>query len=319
MNKKKILSMIMTAILAGTVLTGCAEKAPTSTADSSEAGSEERPSNLNVPDCDKMDEALMKEFEDVNQLAALCDKYKTVEITTSYSYTDENGKICEGDTTVSQYRTGANGLECLSSSSDGVSYQSGDKLIYSKWIERDENGNATGDTYDLIYTSDAANEAYGSGVNCLYMPVYDGVEHGYKKTADGYELYDICDYGEGTWNVTTYYANEDKEILKSESMMYPDGMEPYVDNSFEMKFGVDVSIEPIAEFENGEFTLTIIEKSSGRQEQLKVPANTEVYFCLADNEIVTYDEKGTQMISPDQYDLHLVVTESTTVYIVESN
>lgn len=169
------------------------------------------------------------------------------------------------------------------------------------------------------YTSDAYFDIYGDDV---FGGIYTGVEYamqsGYKETKDGYEIYEAYDFGDGTGNVITYYANKDKIVEKSVSVTYPEKAARYEDSVNELKTGVDVSIKPIEEFENGQYTVTIVEKANGTQTQIKVPAGTELYFGVGQDEIVTRDEAGTEMVNSDRYDTSVTVNEDVTLYIVES-
>lgn len=319
MSKKKILLLLMATVLAGTVVSGCGDNTSENKTSQGNTEGQEQKSGIQMPECEEMDEALLQEFKEANTITSLCEKYGTVQIESTYVYMDDNGKKSNGGKSTDQYRMGENGIEYQSISDDYSAYQNGKKVSYSKYDMTNEEETGLETTYMLNYYSDAFNEVYGSD---MYMGIYGGMEYamqyGYKETSDGYELYEAYDYGDGTGNVITYYANKDKIIEKSESLMYPGNAARYVDCTRDLKLGEDVSIEPMEEFENGEITVTVIEKASGEQTQLKMPAGTELYFCVNDDEIVTRDEAGTQMIGESRFDTFLNVNEDATFYIIQS-
>lgn len=318
-SKKKILLVLMTAVLSGAIAAGCGANETEKKESKGKTEEQSQKSGIQMPECEEMDEALLGEFKEANTISSLCEKYGTIQIDSSYVFMDENGKKSNGGKSTDQYRIGENGIEYQSISDDYCSYQNGETISYSKFEMPDETGTGQGSSYMVAYNTTAFNENWGMDI---FSGIYTGAEYatqyGYKETADGYEIYEAYDYGDGTGNVITYYANKDKVVEKMESLTYPEKAARYVDSTRELKTGVDVSIAPIEEFENGEITVTVIEKASGAQTQIKMPAGTEIYFCVNDNEIVTKDEAGIQMIGESRYDTYMIVNEDATLYIVES-
>lgn len=319
MSNKKILLVLMTAVLAGTMITGCGGNESEKKDNKSKTEGQTQKTAIHIPECEEMDEALLEEFKEANTLTNLCEKYGTVQIDSKYIFMDENGKKSNGGKSTDQYRMGENGIEYQSISDGYLSYQNGQSVSYSKYEMMDENEASQGNSYMVTYTSNSFIENWDVGfVNGIYTGVEYAMEYGYKETADGYEIYEAYDFGDGTGNVITYYANKDKVVEKMESLAYPQNAARYVDSTRELTTGGDISIAPIEEFENGEITVTVIEKVSGAQTQIKMPAGTEVYFCVNDDEIVTTDEAGTQMIGADRFETYTTVNADMTFYIVQS-
>ena len=315
MSKKKLLLLFIAATVMTAAVGGCGKDS----SDKNKTTEEGESSAIPMPEGEALDEALMQEFIDANDLSALCEKYGTIQIDSSYIFMDEKGKKSNGGKSTEQYCMGENGIEWQSISDGGVSYQTGDGVSYSKYDMMDENENVSGTSYMVSYTSDSFNEMYGGS---MLMGMYAGSEYAmqycYKETSDGYEIYEGYDYGDGTGNVITYYANKDKVVTKTESVMYPGKAARYVDSTRKLKTGADVSVGQIEEFENGAVTVTVIEKASGKQTDIKMPAGTELYCTVNDDEIVTKDEAGTQLIGENRYENFMTVNENTTVYIVQS-
>lgn len=326
MGKKKVLLLLMTAAFAGAVITGCGKNTSEKESENKSTTEQGENTKIQIPECEKMDEELQAEFKEANSIQNLCEKYGSIQIDTSFVYIDEKGKKSSGGKSTEQYAKGEN--EILSQNiSDGYNfYQEGSKVSYSKYnmgMEA-EGENVTAETqpetsYMVDYSSDAYIELYGDDMSGgIYTGVEYAMQSGYKETKDGYEIYEAYDFGDGTGNVITYYANKDKIVEKCVSVTYPENAARYEDMVRELKIGVDVSIKPIEEFENGQYTVTVVEKATGAQTQIKVPAGTDFYLGVGDNEIVTRDEAGTEMVNEERYDTSATINEDTTLYIVES-
>ena len=326
MGKKKVLLLLMTAALVGAAVTGCGKDTSDKESGNKSSTEQGEKTTIQIPECEEMDEDLQAEFVEANTIENLCEKYGSIEIDSSFVYMDDNGKKSNGGKNVQQYIKGENGIVSQNVSDGYSSYQEGNKVSYSKYNMDIAGEDGTEDvegqsgvSYMVNYTSDAYFDIYGDDV---FGGIYTGVEYamqsGYKETKDGYEIYEAYDFGDGTGNVITYYANKDKIVEKSVSVTYPEKAARYEDSVNELKTGVDVSIKPIQEFENGQYTVTIVEKANGTQTQIKVPAGTELYFGVGQDEIVTRDEAGTEMVNSDRYDTSVTVNEDVTLYIVES-
>ena len=259
MGKKKVLLLLMTAALVGAAVTGCGKDTSDKESGNKSSTEQGEKTTIQIPECEEMDEDLQAEFVEANTIENLCEKYGSIEIDSSFVYMDDNGKKSNGGKNVQQYIKGENGIVSQNVSDGYSSYQEGNKVSYSKYNMDIAGEDGTEDvegqsgvSYMVNYTSDAYFDIYGDDV---FGGIYTGVEYamqsGYKETKDGYEIYEAYDFGDGTGNVITYYANKDKIVEKSVSVTYPEKAARYEDSVNELKTGVDVSIKPIEEFENG--------------------------------------------------------------------
>lgn len=317
MSRKKILLLFMAAALIGVTVTGCDKNTPGNTKENDTENEKSQSSGIQMPKGESLDQALMEEFKAANDITALCQKYETIQIDSEYVFMDENGKKSDGGTLQELYCMRENDLVYQSNMDGYVFYQKGNKINYTKDLLID--GDTETPFYTVGYYTDAFIEMYGE---TMLNNIYTGSEYadqsGYRETSDGYEIYEMYDFGDGTGNVITYYTNKDKEIQKIESVTYPKNAARYVDSTRVVQTGVEVSGNAIDEFENGEVTVTVIEKTSGTQTELRMPAGTELSFRAGDNEIITLDEQGTQLLGETVYDTYATMTESTTLYVVES-
>lgn len=326
MGKKKVLLLLMTAAFVGVSVTGCGKNSSDKESENKSTIEQEQKAAIQIPECEKMDEELQAEFEEANSIQNLCEKYGSIQIDSSFVYIDENGKKSSGGKNSEQYTKGENGILSQNISDGYSSYQEGNKVSYSKYnMAIAEEGESEAvevqpeTSYMVDYSSDAYIELYGDDMSGgIYTGVEYAMQSGYKETKDGYEIYEAYDFGDGTGSVITYYANKDKIVEKCVSVTYPGNAARYEDMVRELKTGIDVSIKQMEEFENGQYTVTVVEKATGAQTQIKVPAGTDFYFGVGDNEIVTRDEAGTEMVNEDRYDTSATINEDTTLYIVES-
>lgn len=318
MRKKKILLAFIPAILVGMLVTGCLEKGVEKKDSTSKTEETGQKSVIQMPKCEEMNESVKNEFIEANNIRNLCEKYGTLQIENTYIFMQENGEKSEPDIRTEQYRLGDDGIEYERVLDGEESYQNGDKVSYMKSSMVSQEGEIE-NYYVINYKSDAYMDMYGSEI---YISLYTGDgfadQSGYKETSNGYELYEAYDYGDGTGYFVTYYANENKIVEKTESVAYIENAEKYIDNVGELKTGIETTIAPIEDFENGEITVTVIEQASGKQTQIKMPVGTEMYFDVQEDEIVTKDEVGTEMIGETRYDTYMTVNENVTLYIVES-
>lgn len=312
MKKKKIVLALMTFALIGGLVGGCGKNASDNKSDGKEEQSQSGGSGIPAPEGEKMDDELMEEFMKANELSALCEKYGNVQIDSSYVYMDENGKKSSGGKDSTVYALGEAGLVNGSQGSDYWYYSEGDQLMYSSNSYEGSSVNSVTYFSESMRQDLGMSEQYGLYAGSEYVENY-----GYKETKDGYEIYEVYDWGDGTGNVITYYADKDKVVTKSESVCYPENAARYVDSERKLVLGVDAVPQMPESFVNGEITVTVIEKNSGNQTEIKVPAGTEIYFMVSEVEAATLDEAGTQFLGENRYDSYAVVNENMTVYIVE--
>ena len=313
MSKRKIITFLMVAVMAGGIFTGCGEDTSNK---KSEENKESQQSAIPVPEGEELDAELMEEFVQANELSNLCKKYGNIRIDTSYVYMDENGKKSDGGKDSMVYTLGENGIVSGNTGDGYSSYTASSQLTYSKYQDMETPNSVV--NYSVCYYSNSFNKLMeefqetGLYAGSEYVETYC-----YKETADGYEIYEVYDWGDGTGNVITYYANKDKVVTKSESMCYPKNAARYVDCTRALKTGVETTPKQLEEFENGEITVTIIENASGNQMEVKVPAGTEFSFIVDEVEAATLDPEGTQFVGGDRYESMLTVNENVTVYIAE--
>lgn len=312
MKKKKIVLALMTFALIGGLVGGCGKNASESKSDGKADKEQSGSSSIPIPEGEALDDELMEEFMKANELSALCEKYGNVQIDSSYVYMDENGKKSSGGKDSTVYALGEAGLINGSQGSDYWYYSEGERLMYGSNSYEGSNANS------VTYFSESMRQNLGMDVQYgLYCGSEYVENYGYKETKDGYEIYEVYDWGDGTGNVITYYADKDKVVTKSESVCYPGNAARYVDSQRELVLGVDVVPQMPESFANGEITVTVIEKASGNQTEIKVPAGTELYFMVSEVEAATLDEAGTQFVGENRYDSYAVVNENMAVYIVE--